>query len=113
MVAERVLARMRPMSEGNLHCIDAIRAVNCTLKAAMGGFERCPGASCPFWGDARCIFHDVKPELLARLQVADHLLELRDSLTAVRDAEGRVGGRSRFHRLLNEEQASESGDAGP
>jgi hypothetical protein len=87
MVAEQNLAKMLPMSEAphrTFRCVDAIAAVNCTLQGAIGRFERCPGASCPFWDEGECLFHDVRREV-ARPHVAEHLLELRDSLAAVRD----------------------------
>ena len=107
MAAERVLATMRPMNERSFHCVDAIAAVNCTLQAAVGRFERCPGGSCPFWDDGRCLFAATKPELLVRPRVAEHLLEVRDALAAVRDGESASGVRSRFFRLLNEEEEPE------
>src|SRR5687768_15642121 len=104
MAREGVHATMRPMNERSFHCVDAIADANCQLQAAVGRFERCPGASCPFWDDGRCLFAATKPELLARPRVAEHLLELRDSLAAVRDGECTSAVRSHFHRLLNEEQ---------
>jgi hypothetical protein len=61
------------MNERSFHCVDAIAAVNCTLQAAVGRFERCPGGSCPFWDDERCLFAATKSELLARPRVAEHL----------------------------------------
>jgi hypothetical protein len=95
------------MNERGFNCVDAIAAVNCTLQAAVGRFERCPGGSCPFWDDGHCLFAATKPELLARSHVAKHLLEVRDALAAVRDGESASGVRSRFYRLLNEEGESE------
>jgi hypothetical protein len=85
MAAIRVLGMLRPVNGRGFHCVDAIAAVNCRLKAAVGGFERCPGGSCPFWDDGRCFFAATKPELLARPRVAERLLEVRDVLAAVHD----------------------------
>jgi hypothetical protein len=90
----------------SLQCLTAIAAVNCTLQAARGRFERCPGASCPFWVDDECLFDDTKRELLARPHTAEHLLELLDELATIRDAHGDAQVRSQFNRLLNEEQES-------
>jgi hypothetical protein len=106
MAASRAGKRMRSMTKARqrYHCVDAIAAVNCTLQAALGRFERCPGVRCPFWDRDECLLRGVKPELLARPRVAEHLLEVRDSLAALRDGETGPNVRSRFHRLLNEEQ---------
>jgi hypothetical protein len=95
-------ATMSLMSE-NRHCVAAIAAVNCKLQAACGRFERCPGASCPFWTKDECLCGH-KSEFLSRPHVAEHLLELRDELATVADDEARI--RSQFNRLLNEEQES-------
>lgn len=105
MVAEWVFATVWAMNESpqrKYHCVDAIAAVNCTLQAAIGRFERCPGASCPLWDDGKCLFEDTKAELFARPCVAEHLLELRESLAALREAESESGFRSPLHRLLKE-----------
>jgi hypothetical protein len=40
MAGGRVLATMLPMNERSFHCVDSIAAVNCTLQAAVGRFER-------------------------------------------------------------------------
>ena len=101
MVSVPARATISPMTE-NLHCLTAVAAVNCTLQAARGRFERCPGASCPFWVDDECLFDDTRPELLARPLVAEHLLELRDELAAVRDAHEEARVYEQFNRLLNE-----------
>ena len=115
MAGECVFATMRPMNERSVHCVDAIAAVNCTLQAALGRFERCPGARCSFWEDAaaKCVLDGAKQELLRQPNVAEHLLELRYALDAARDADGEAGVRSRFRRLLNEEQEAEWADAWP
>jgi hypothetical protein len=104
MAGRGVLATMRPMNERSFHCVDAIAALNCTLQAAVGRFERCPGGSCPFWDDGRCLFAATKSELLASPRVAEHLLELRGVLAEVRNGESASAVRSRFYRLLNEEE---------
>jgi hypothetical protein len=104
MAGQRVVTTMRPINERSFHCVDAIAAVNCTLQAAIGRFERCPGGSCLFWDDGRCLFAATKSELLARPRVAEHLLELRGALAEVRAGESASGVRSQFYRLLNEEE---------
>jgi hypothetical protein len=55
----------------------------CTLEAALGHPEPCPGPTCPFWadeGEGRCVFEAIQLELSARPPVADYLLMLRRSL---------------------------------
>jgi hypothetical protein len=89
-----------PNHEG-AHCLAAFAAVNCTLQAALGRFERCPGETCPLWDDGECLFEDSKP-FLSRPHVAQHLLELRESLIADRQAESRSGVRSPPRRHTKE-----------
>jgi hypothetical protein len=92
---------MNSTPQQSTHCVAAIAAVNCTLQAAIGRFERCPGATCPLWDDGKCLFEDSKL-FLGRRYVAEHLLELRESLIKEREAESRSGFRSPFHRLTQE-----------
>jgi hypothetical protein len=56
----------------------------CTLHAALGQVEECPGADCPFWGSEEngCVLDKVQFEILWRAPLAAHLLELRDTLAA-------------------------------
>lgn len=93
---------MNESSQQTVRCVDAIAAVNCTLQAAIGRFERCPGSSCPLWDDGECLFEETKSELLDHAYVAEHLLELRDSLAAMRRAELKSGFRSPLWRVVKE-----------
>jgi hypothetical protein len=71
----------------------------CSLHAAVGCAELCPGHSCAFWDTSAgsCVFADVTHEL--RTPLARHLLDLRGALERGNDTD-----RSRFFHLLNEEQ---------
>jgi hypothetical protein len=74
----------------------------CTLHRAVGGFERCPGESCPLWSTAEgaCVLARLEGELLTEAELARHLLALRAELEAARDADRR-DARSLFFRRLN------------
>jgi hypothetical protein len=85
---------MNESTRPEVRCVDAIAAVNCRLQAALGRFERCPGSSCPLWARGECVFEEVQSELLGRPYAAEHLLELRDSLTAMRRTQLKSGYRS-------------------
>lgn len=58
----------------------------CTLHGALGRVEVCPGAQCPLWDrvENACVLHDIQFEILFRPAVAEHLLELRNTLEAAR-----------------------------
>ena len=77
----------------------------CTLHAALGAEQPCPGRSCVFWDadTASCVFAGAEHELLHRDTVSAHLLELRRALESCVDFH-----RSTFVRRLNEEQDAET-----
>lgn len=75
---------MNESARQEIRCVDVIAAVNCTLQAAIGRFERCPGSSCPLWEHGKCLVEETRSELVGRPQVAEHLLELRGSLAGLR-----------------------------
>ena len=53
----------------------------CTLYAALGRVEPCPGSKCPLWSAAgACVLEDVEFEILYRPPLAAHLLALRRTL---------------------------------
>jgi hypothetical protein len=93
---------MNESTQQEVRCVDVIAAVNCTLQAALGRFERCPGLSCPHWERGECLLEGTKSELVGRPHVAERLLELRDSLAAMRWAETESGFRSPLWRLVKE-----------
>ena len=53
---------------------------SCTLKAAVGEHERCPGEPCPFWGDGACAIAGLRADLRGTEGLAELLLRLRDEL---------------------------------
>jgi hypothetical protein len=83
----------------------------CTLQYAVGRTETCPGERCPFWDDEAevgCIVKPIEHVLLDEPYLAQHLLELRADLDHARHGVDEEGRRL-FYRLLNDEQAAESG----
>ena len=77
----------------------------CSLEAAVGNAEACPGPACPFWErggaalDGRCAFDEIALPAVAGL--ASWLLEIRRRLEAVSSEEDERVMRSAFHRLLS------------
>ena len=69
----------------------------CTLEAALGGHEPCPGPACSFWTDVRgredCVIGDLAREISTRPAVAAHLLRLRDELDRRRREPSEIGMR--------------------
>jgi hypothetical protein len=63
----------------------------CTLHAALGRDESCPGHDCPLWADeeSACVLRDARLEILCRPSLAEHFLELRTRLEAARAAASR------------------------
>ena len=65
---------------------------SCSLAAAVGRRERCPGRLCSFWEVAPgprssegCALHAVAPYLKTRPELARHLLKLRRELDELGD----------------------------
>ena len=52
----------------------------CTLAAAVGEHEACPGEPCPFWGEDACAIAGLRVDLGASEGLAELLLRLRDEL---------------------------------
>ena len=52
----------------------------CSLKAAVGEYEPCPGEPCPFWGDDACAIAGLRADLRGTEGLAELLLRLRDEL---------------------------------
>jgi hypothetical protein len=77
----------------------------CSLRAAVGEHEQCPGAPCAFWDDGgpfelSCTVERLRIPLEVHA-LAQHLLDLRLRLEDAReDAEQRDAPR-RFSELLN------------
>ena len=77
----------------------------CSLEAAVGKLEACPGQRCPFWesGGAalagRCAFE--KFDATADAPLAGWLLEIRERLASAEATAGADAARSLFSHLLN------------
>ena len=52
-------------------------APECLLSRAVDGYERCPGAGCPFWRNGRCQMGDLRADIDTNPQLARLLLDLR------------------------------------
>jgi hypothetical protein len=78
----------------------------CSLRAAVGERELCPGAECPFWEDgagratASCTIERLQIPLEVPA-LARHLLDVRLRLEDVRADAERQDARRRFAQLLN------------
>jgi hypothetical protein len=79
----------------------------CSLRAAVGEHELCPGHECAFWEDggavvtAGCAIERLGVPVERRPDLPRHLLDLRLTLAAVRSAAERADAHRRFARLLN------------
>jgi hypothetical protein len=54
----------------------------CTLKAAVGEHEACPGEPCPFWRDGSCVVAGLHADLATTAGLSELLLRIRDDLGA-------------------------------
>ena len=54
----------------------------CTLKAAIGEHETCPGEPCPFWRGDECAIAGLHADLGTTAGLAELLLRIRDELGA-------------------------------
>ena len=78
----------------------------CSLDAAVGKREACPGDACPFWepGGAalggRCAVEELG--VVADAALATWLLEIREGLAAASSDEEERAMHSVFHHLLND-----------
>ena len=54
----------------------------CTLKAAVGEHETCPGEPCPFWHGGRCVVAGLHADLTTTTGLSELLLHIRDDLGA-------------------------------
>jgi hypothetical protein len=78
----------------------------CSLEAAVGKHEACPGRACPFWepGGAalvgRCAFEQL--DVAADAALATWLLELRERLATAESTAAADAAHSLFCHLLNE-----------
>jgi hypothetical protein len=83
------------------------RPHECTLRAALGEHERCPGASCAFWepGGAAlepgCAIERLSIPVHRHRELARHLLDLRLRLEEARDEAERRDAHRRFAELVD------------
>lgn len=54
----------------------------CTLKAAVGEHETCPGEPCPFWRGDGCVVAGLHADLATTAGFSELLLRIRDDLGA-------------------------------
>jgi hypothetical protein len=79
----------------------------CTLRAAVGEQEVCPGYGCAFWEEGGavvepgCAIERLGVPAARRPDLARHLLDLRLRLDAARDEVERQRAHRRFAELLN------------
>ena len=52
----------------------------CLLQHALDGYERCPGADCPFFDDGGCQLQELKADIDTNPQLTRFLLDLRARL---------------------------------
>jgi hypothetical protein len=74
----------------------------CSLRAAAGDHELCPGPSCAFWDDADgCELEHLRLPLEENRELARHLLDLRLAVESSRDEAELADAHRRFAELLN------------
>lgn len=79
----------------------------CSLRAAVGENELCPGHECSFWEaggaivSAGCAIERLGVPVARQPELARHLLDLRLTLEAVRSEAERADAHRRFAELLN------------
>jgi hypothetical protein len=79
----------------------------CSLRAAVGEHELCPGHDCAFWEDggavvaAGCAIERLGVPVGRQPELARHLLDLRLTLDAARSDAERADAHRRFAKLLN------------
>ena len=79
----------------------------CSLRAAVGEHELCPGHECAFWEDGGavvsggCAIERLGVPVERRPDLARHLVDLRLTLESVRSAAERADAHRRFTELLN------------
>jgi hypothetical protein len=84
-----------------------VSAKRCSLRAAVGERELCPGHECSFWEDggatvaAGCAVERLGIPVARQPELAGYLLDLRLTLEAVRSKADRADARRRFAELLN------------
>lgn len=54
----------------------------CLLHRSLDGYERCPGAECPFFEDGACRLQDLRADIDTNPQLARFLLDLRARVAA-------------------------------
>ena len=54
----------------------------CTLKAAVGEHETCPGEPCPFWRGGECVVAGLHADLATTAGLPELLLRIREDLGA-------------------------------
>jgi hypothetical protein len=84
-----------------------VSAKRCSLRAAVGEYELCPGHDCAFWDEggaivaAGCAVERLGVPSARQPELARHLLDLRLTLEAVRSETERTDAHRRFAELLN------------
>lgn len=79
----------------------------CSLRAAVGERELCPGSACAFWEgggsiiEAGCAIERLGVPVDHQPELARHLLDLRLMLEAARSDQERSDAHRRFRRLLS------------
>jgi hypothetical protein len=79
----------------------------CSLRAAVGEHELCPGHECAFWEEGGaviaggCAIERLGVPVQRRPDLARHLVDLRLTLESVRSAAERTDAHRRFAELLN------------
>ena len=79
----------------------------CSLRAAVGERELCPGSACAFWEgggsiiEAGCAIERLGVPVGRHAELARHLLDLRLALDAARSEAERNDADRRFRRLLS------------
>ena len=79
----------------------------CSLRAAVGEREMCPGSACAFWEDggsiieAGCAIERLGIPIDWHRELCPHLLDLRSALEAARSDAERADAHRRFNELLN------------
>ena len=79
----------------------------CSLRAAIGERELCPGGACPFWEDggaiveAGCAIERLGIPIDRHPELAYHLLDRRLAVEAARSDAERADAHRRFSELLN------------
>lgn len=98
---------LRPPPRNAATMTSRVSPKQCSLRAAIGERELCPGDTCAFWEDggsivdAGCAIERLDIPIDRHPELAYHLLDRRLAIEAARSDAERADAHRRFNELLN------------